>query len=614
MTCRGSLWHHPDMRRALVAWAAVVGLMMAGLLLSASPAHAKPAENAVCSTPGSTTIGVTGALLECKRNSAGSLVWLAKRISLSQFEQFPKNGLVSKAKLGKSCSIEGQRALVGALWDEYVCAVSPKTLKLTWQKNRLAHDYAGQYTGDRIPGRPCKEETSGLGLQCVKGSDGKLTWGNRGAVDAPPITASWPYQAGITAQCGPRVINGATMENYRIYQHSFAVDPNNPRVVWAAVEKMGLFQSSDAGATWRQVTIPGYETPFRTTDGALCWPTPTISFGGPGNSTTYVSTWSGPGSMNANRWMSWSGLGAGVASTSDRGASWRNWAATRVNAFGTSFAVDPTNPRVWYWGHGTQLGGFSDDLGGEAKALASGKASWLTTGFIEKSTDGGRTWKQLPTGLDWPLTRVAQIIIDPRSPQTLTVVLFQNRAVEPLSGKQIAPLIIRSTDGGASWTPLVTNSLGSGSKSATAVSSDGANIVVCAQGDVPTDSCFVSNDRGASFRQVARRMGAVSANPSNPSQFIAYGAPNSVDRVRSDAIYRSDDGGLSWTRVADAPAGFRMDGGDETATNRLEGIFWSADGSMYVTGDKATIVKSTDGGVTWAPLTSLDTFRAVKRS
>lgn len=595
-------------------WLAIIGLLTAGLVFFAPPVNAKPSENSVCSKSGATTIGVTGALLECKRNSAGSLVWLAKRISLSQFEQIPKNGLVKKAKLGGTCSIEGQRALVGALWDEFVCAISPKTLKLTWQKNYLAHDYAGQYTGDRVPGRPCPKETPGVGLQCIKGSDGGLTWGNRGAVDAPPITASWPYQAAITAECGPRVINGEIKENYRIYQHSFAIDPRDPQSLWAAVEKLGLFHSTDAGATWRQVTIPGYETPFRTPDGALCWPTPSISFGGPGKGTAYVSTWSGPGSMTANRWMSWAGLGAGVASTSDRGSTWRTWPATKVNAFGTSFAVDPTNPQVWYWGHGTQLGGFAAELGGEAKALASGKASWLTTGFIEKSTDGGRTWRQLPTGLDWPLTRVAQLIIDPQAPRTLTAVLFQNRAVEPLSGSQIAPLMIRSTDGGASWQPLVTNALGSGSKSATAVSADGANIVVCAQGDVPTDSCFVSTNRGANFTQVARRMGAVSANPNNPLQFIAYGAPNSVDRVRSDAIYRSDDGGLNWTRVADAPPGFRMDGGDETAANRLEGIFWSTDGTIYVTGDKATIVKSSDGGVSWTPLTSLNSFRAVKTS
>ena len=601
-------------RRLLQAMAVAVSLLSAGLLVAAPPASAKPSENSVCGKAGAKTTGVTGALLECRRNSAGSLVWQAKRISLSQFQQIPKNGLVTKAKLGGACSIEGQRALVGALWDEYACAVSPRTGKLTWQRNYLAHDYAGQYTGNRIPGRPCTAETPGVGLQCVKGPDGRLTWGNRGAVDAPAITASWPYQAGLAAECGPRVINGEVKENYRIYQHSFAVDPRDSRIVWAAVEKLGLFQSTDAGASWRQVTIPGYETQFRTADGALCWPTPTVSFGGPGNGTTFVTTWSGPGAMTANRWMSWAGLGAGVASTSDRGATWRNWAATRVNAFGTSFAVDPTNPQVWYWGHGTQLGNFATDLGGEARALASGKASWLTRGFIDKSTDGGRTWTQLPTGLAWPLTRVAQLIIDPLSPQTITAVLFQNRGVEPLSGAQIAPLMIRSTDGGATWQPLVTTSLGSGSKSATAVSSDGANIVVCAQGDVPSDSCFVSRDRGASFTQVARRLGAVSANPSNAQQFIAYGAPNSVDRVRSDAIYRSDDGGLNWTRVADAPPGFRMDGGDETATNRLEGIFWSADGSIYVTGDKATIVKSADGGLTWTPLTSVDTFRAVKTS
>ena len=597
------------MRRHVWAAAALASVLATGLLSLSAPASAKPAENSVCSKLGTTTTGATGALLVCQRNSNGSLVWLAKRISLSQFQQIPKDGFAKSAKLGGKCSIEGQRALVGALWDELVCAISPRTLKLSWQQSRLAHDYAGQYTGDLIPGTKCAEETSGLGLQCVRGPDGKLTWGNRGAVDAPVITASWPYQAGIAAECAPRVIDGQIKENYRIYQHSFAIDPRDPSMLWAAVEKVGLFTSEDAGTTWSQVTIPGYETPFRTPDGALCWPTPFITFGGPSDPNTYVVTWSGPGAMTANRWMSWSGLGAGVAYTANQGKTWRIWAATRVNAFGTSFAVDPNSAKTWYWAHGTQLGGFSDEFGGEAAALASGKASWLRTGFIEKSTDGGRTWRQLSTGLDWPLTRVAQLIVDEQEPQTLTAVLSQIRAREPLTGKQIAPLMIRSTDGGTTWLPLIDTSLGTGSKSATAVSSDGANIVVCAQGDVPTDACYVSTDRGGSFRQVQLRLGAVSANPENPLQFVAYGAPNSVDRVSSDSIYRSDDGGLTWVRVGAAPAGFRMDGGDETAINRLEGIFWSADGSMYVTGDKATIVKSTDGGLTWATLTSIDTFR-----
>ena len=77
---------------------------------------------------------------------------------------------------------------------------------------------------------------------------------------------------------------------------------------------------------------------------------------------------------------------------------------------------------------------------------------------------------------------------------------------------------------------------------------------------------------------------------------------------------RSDDGRLDWTRVADAPPEVRMDGGDATASNRLEDVFWSADVSIYVTRIKATLMKSIDGVVTWAPLTSVDPLRAVKTS
>lgn len=590
-------------------------LALALALGTTGTAHAAPSENGRCAKAGAKAKAASGAALVCARNSAGSLAWQAVRIRLGQFDPIPANGFAKKARLGGPCSIEGQRAFIGRLWSQVACEVTPGSRKLTWQQDVLAHDYAGSSADHpgKVLGERCGAETAGVGLQCVRGPDGRLTWGNRASAGAVPMTKDWPYQARPTDSCGPRVIDGTLKENYRIYQHSFAIDPRDPRTLWAAVEKVGLFVSRDAGASWSRVDIPGYETPFRTLDGALCWPTPQVSFGGPGDPRTYVTTASGPGSMTANRWMAWAGLGAGVASTADHGRTWDLWAARDINAFGATLTVDPTNPRTWYWGEPTQLGGFAEKYGSEAAALASGKVPWLTRGIIETSTDAGRTWRQLPTGLAWPITRVVQLVVDPQRPRTLTAVLFQDRNREPLSGAQIAPLVIRSTDGGATWSTVVDGSAGTGGKQRTAVSADGQRIVACTFGDnAAADACFASPDRGATFAKVAQRMAAVSANPSNPLEFIGYGSPGAVTATNEDGIYLSRDGGLSWQRVAHAPDGFRMDGGDASARNRVEGIFWSADGTLYVTGDNGTIVRSLDGGRVWSPLASLATFQAAK--
>ena len=169
-------------------------------------------------------------------------------------------------------------------------------------------------------------------------------------------------------------------------------------------------------------------------------------------------------------------------------------------------------------------------------------------GGVWKSTNGGTSWKSMTDAE--PSLAVGSITIDPLNHNTI----FVGTGEENFSGDSYYGAgVLKSTDGGVTWTQ--SNS----------------------------SSTFSDNPCGGDW------IGAIAVHPTNDKIVLAavepcyYGYPG---------IYRSTDGGVTWTAV------YTQTNGWIPATSIL---FDHANGNIAYAGtyDGGGVLKSTDGGVTW---------------
>jgi photosystem II stability/assembly factor-like uncharacterized protein len=171
---------------------------------------------------------------------------------------------------------------------------------------------------------------------------------------------------------------------------------------------------------------------------------------------------------------------------------------------GNDVAIDPADPKVVYAGLWQQQQSFreSDEFGG-------------TGGGIFKSTDGGSTWTQLTEGL--PDVIEANLAIAPNNPQRVYA-MVAGAAPEgarfrgsPTTG---VVNLYTSTDGGAHWRLAADT---------TSRPPDPRPLARIGGGDLPT----------------------VTVDPKNPD--VVYSS--------TVVLWRTEDGGQTWTAVRGAPGG-----------------------------------------------------------
>lgn len=197
-----------------------------------------------------------------------------------------------------------------------------------------------------------------------------------------------------------------------------AVDSDFRRVFLASASG-GVFRSDNAGTTWQPI-FDHYPS-LSIGDIALFQPNPDI-------------LWVGTGEANNRNSVGW---GDGIWKSVDGGKSFINmglrdtWQIARV-------VTHPTNPDVVYVAAIGNLWGYTGERG------------------LFKTTDGGRTWAKLTTGLPNDGRHGAtDLVIDPANPETLYVA-FYHRLRRPWHFQSGGPLggIFKSTDGGQSWRKL----------------------------------------------------------------------------------------------------------------------------------------------------------------
>jgi photosystem II stability/assembly factor-like uncharacterized protein len=184
----------------------------------------------------------------------------------------------------------------------------------------------------------------------------------------------------------------------------------------------------------------------------------------------------------------------GIYRSTDGGRTFEKVLYTSENVGGDDVAIDPSNPDIVYatmW---------------EARQGPWENGAWGgTNGGVYKSKDGGNTWKKTMKGLPENLVQ-AHLAIAPSSPKTVYVVFSTTQPNEYGTGSGMG--LYRSDDRGESWRN---------------VALDGRPEARIGGGDLPV----------------------INVDPTNAETL--YSA--------SIVLWRSTDGGKTWTQVKGAPGG-----------------------------------------------------------
>jgi len=315
-----------------------------------------------------------------------------------------------------------------------------------------------------------------------------------------------PLSAGTFAglalrSIGPAMISGRVAD--------LAVDPTDAKVWWIAVASGGVWKTTNSGTTWTPVF-----------DGEGSYSTGALAID-PKNPNV---VWVGTGENNNQRSVS---FGDGVYRTLDGGKTWKKMGLEKSEHIG-KIIVDPRDSNVvWVAAQGPLW-----NAGGERG--------------LYKTTDFGETWTQaLKIDDD---TGVTDVVIDPRDPDTVYAAAHQRRRHQwtwigggPGSG------LHKSTDGGKTWRQLKggfpDGEIGRIGLAISPIDPDILYAMVEADGE--KDGFYRSADRGESWEKR-------SGNATSGNYYIEiFADPHQLDRVYAmDTFLKvSDDGGTSFRHL-----------------------------------------------------------------
>jgi photosystem II stability/assembly factor-like uncharacterized protein len=275
---------------------------------------------------------------------------------------------------------------------------------------------------------------AGTGVAVYKTVNGGRSWvgWNRGLLPPPPVIKP----GRVSGTPGWRRAEG--------WVTSLAVDPTNSNVVYAAAG--GVRKSTDGGHTWKVVfwkrhsllggviqllvtptrphmiyamvadgSVNNFTSVYESADGGTAWRPTGLRHvrnrDGWGDSLVFVPK--RPTTLYA-------AIGHSVFRSTDAGRSWQSITSGLPGQTIADLAVDPRQPGTVY------------------AAVAS------KTGAIYKKTNGGRSWRRI---LSAPF-QVYSLGVDPERPATV----FASGAFVPPHSDQGRYKVLRSTDGGRTWT------------------------------------------------------------------------------------------------------------------------------------------------------------------
>ena len=281
--------------------------------------------------------------------------------------------------------------------------------------------------------------------------------------------------------------------NQGMYQNPMvrvlANHPQRPEVVYAATER-GLFKSDDSGQNWRRIESPLSE--FSVWAIAVNPADPDVILAGTGTPTPVA-----------------------MFRSTDAGETWERRPMDVVdecpigNPQMTGIAIDPTNPdSVWA---GIEVDG------------------------LRHSSDGGVTWSK--AGQDIPNLDVHNVAVSAGPPKTVIVVVNND--------------VFTSIDDGATWTSVgIKTAFPYGYPRGIAVQPGNPNTIFVSIGDSTPGrigTVMRSKDTGGTWEDLEL------PSPPNSAMWVvnvpAFNPQIAFAGSRYGHLYRSDDGGDSWSKL-----------------------------------------------------------------
>ncbi|MGE5245166.1 MAG: WD40/YVTN/BNR-like repeat-containing protein [Betaproteobacteria bacterium] len=329
--------------------------------------------------------------------------------------------------------------------------------------------------------------------------------------------------------------------------------PGRPETFYFGSVGGGLWKTINAGRTW----TPVFDSEPVASIGA-------VGVAPSSPDTVYVGT----GESDMRSQISY---GDGMYKTTDGGRTWSHIGLEATRQIGRVL-VDPKNAdRVFVAALGHVYGG-NPDRG------------------VYRTTDGGATWKKVLFRND--NVGAIDLQFDPTDSNTVYATLWNTRrppwSIYPPSYGPGGG-VFKSTDGGDTWQPLTSGlpTEGLGRIGIAVAPTDRTRVYAIV--DAKDGGLYRSDDAGGSWRRMSgdqRIWGRgwyfcrVAVDPKNPDTLY----------VSNTSVYRSNDGGRTWTAIKGAP------GGDDYHQ------LWIYPGDpdrMILASDQGAIV-TVDGARTWS--------------
>lgn len=300
---------------------------------------------------------------------------------------------------------------------------------------------------------------------------------------------------------GPAIMSGRVGD--------LAVNPARPSEFYVAVASGGVWKTVNGGVSF----TPIFDTQGSFSIGCLALE--------PGNASVL---WVGTGENNSQRSVSW---GDGVYVSRDGGKSFTNTGLKNSAHIGM-FAIDPRDTNRVF--------------------VAAMGPLWSTGGDrgLYRTDNGGKTWERvLYVSED---TGINEVHMDPRDPDTMYATAYMRRRhVWTLVNGGPESAIHKTTDGGKTWRKL-TSGLPAGDKGRIGMDVSPANPdILYAIVEAPEGGgVFRSRDRGETWE---KRSAYMTGSPQYYNELVAD--PLNPDRVYAlDTFLQvSDDGGATFRRA-----------------------------------------------------------------